>query len=146
MKSIVTQLNKIQGEAHVFYIAFHDYHWNVKGLQFFAIHEYSQKAYEEMGELFDEMAERALQIGGKPLVDIDDIIKAGKGAPIEAKGDYKPEAVLKNLKKAYEHLLNEFKKLDEISQKEGDTTTSNLAQDKFGELEKTLWMLNQTLA
>lgn len=50
MKSVVAQLNKLQGEAHAFYIAFHDYHWNVKGLQFFAVHEYTQKAYEEMGE------------------------------------------------------------------------------------------------
>ena len=146
MKSVVAQLNKLQGEAHAFYIAFHDYHWNVKGLQFFAVHEYTQKAYEEMGELFDEMAERALQIGGKALNDIDDIVKAGKSAPVEAKGDYKPEAVLKNVKKAYEYLLAEFKKLDEITQKDGDTTTSNLAQDKVAQLEKMLWMLNQAIA
>ena len=99
-----------------------------------------------MGELFDEMAERALQIGGKALNDIDDIVKAGKSAPVEAKGDYKPEAVLKNVKKAYEYLLAEFKKLDEIAQKDGDTTTSNLAQDKVAQLGKMLWMLNQAIA
>ena len=146
MKAVVSQLNKIQAEAHTFYVAFHDYHWNVKGMQFFSIHEYTEKAYDDMGDLFDDMAERALQIGGKPLVAIDDIVKAGKGAPVEAKGSYKPEEVLKNVKKAYEHLVAELKKLEEVATKAGDTTTSNIAQDKYGELEKTLWMINQTLA
>lgn len=54
--------------------------------------------------------------------------------------------MLKNVKKAYEYLLAEFKKLDEIAQKDGDTTTSNLAQDKVAQLEKMLWMLNQAIA
>ena len=54
--------------------------------------------------------------------------------------------MLKNVKKAYEHLVAELKKLEEVATKAGDTTTSNIAQDKYGELEKTLWMINQTLA
>ncbi|MDD7323957.1 MAG: DNA starvation/stationary phase protection protein, partial [Campylobacter lanienae] len=32
MDAVVKQLNKIQAEAHAFYVAFHDYHWNVKGM------------------------------------------------------------------------------------------------------------------
>lgn len=146
MKNVVKQLNQIQADAHAFYVAFHDYHWNVKGLQFYSIHEYTEKAYDDMGDLFDDMAERALMIGGKPLSAIDEIVKAGKCAPVEAKGSYSAEEVLVNMKKAYEHLTKEFKKLEEIAEKAGDPTTVTMAQDGYGKLEKTLWMLNQALA
>ena len=52
MDAVVKQLNKIQAEAHAFYVAFHDYHWNVKGMQFYSIHEYTEHAYDDMGDLF----------------------------------------------------------------------------------------------
>ena len=42
MKNVVTQLNQLQADAHSLFVAFHDYHWNVKGLQFFSIHEYTE--------------------------------------------------------------------------------------------------------
>lgn len=145
MKEVVAQLNQIQADAHAFYVAFHDYHWNVKGLQFYSIHEYTEKAYDDMGDLFDDMAERALMIGGKPLVGIDEIAKAGKCAPVEAKGSYSAEEVLVNVKKAYEHLVGEFKKLEEVAEKAGDQTTVALAQENYAKLEKALWMLSQSL-
>lgn len=145
MNAVVKQLNQIQADAHAFYVAFHDYHWNVKGLQFYSIHEYTEKAYDDMGDLFDDMAERALMIGGKPLSAIDAIVKAGKCAPVEAKGSYTAEEVLVNVKKAYEHLVKEFKKLEEVADKAGDETTVALAQENYGKLEKALWMLSQSL-
>ena len=139
MDAVVKQLNKIQAEAHAFYVAFHDYHWNVKGMQFYSIHEYTEHAY-------DDMAERALMIGGRPLINIDEIVKAGKGAPVEAKGDYTADAVLVNMQKAYEHLKAEFIKLEEVAEKAGDQTTVAMAQEGYGKLEKSLWMLRQALS
>ena len=139
MDAVVKQLNKIQAEAHAFYVAFHDYHWNVKGMQFYSIHEYTEHAY-------DDMAERALTIGGKPLISIDEIVKAGKGAPVEAKGDYTADAVLVNMQKAYEYLKAEFIKLEEVAEKAGDQTTVAMAQEGYAKLEKSLWMLRQVLS
>lgn len=146
MDAVVKQLNKIQAEAHAFYVAFHDYHWNVKGMQFYSIHEYTEHAYDDMGDLFDDMAERALMIGGRPLISIDEIVKAGKGAPVEAKGDYTADAVLVNMQKAYEYLKAEFIKLEEVAEKAGDQTTVAMAQEGYAKLEKSLWMLRQALS
>lgn len=63
--SVTKQLLQMQADAHHLWVKFHNYHWNVKGLQFFSIHEYTEKAYEEMAELFDSCAERVLQLGEK---------------------------------------------------------------------------------
>ena len=48
MSKVVTQLNQIQADAHALFVKFHDYHWYVKGIQFFSVHEYTQKAYERL--------------------------------------------------------------------------------------------------
>ena len=42
-------------------------HWNVKGPSFIALHELFDKAYEEIDEFVDEIAERIVQLGGVAL-------------------------------------------------------------------------------
>lgn len=146
MSKVAKQLNKLQADAHALFIAFHDYHWNVKGLQFAQVHAYTEEAYDEMGELFDDMAERALMIGGKAVTKTKDLIELSKDAPVSVKDGYGVIEVLENVKKAYEYLVKEFKKLQEIAEAEGDDTTSNIAQDHYGEYEKRLWMLASMLS
>lgn len=145
MKQVVSQLNKIQGVAHALFVAFHNYHWNVKGLQFYSIHEYTEKEYDKMAELFDDMAERALQIGGKPLNKIEDLAKIAKDTPYTVKNSYSSVDVLENVKKAYTYLVSELKKLEAVADKANDATTANIAQEYYGKLEKSLWMLDQSL-
>ena len=63
MSKIVKQLKQIQADAHALYIKTHNYHWNVKGMDFFPVHSYTQKIYEEMSELYDDMAEKSFNLG-----------------------------------------------------------------------------------
>ena len=136
--SVSEKLNQIQADAHALYLAFHAYHWNVKGLAFYQIHAHTQKAYEAMGELFDDVAERALQIGEKAII-------CGK-APFELKESYTDKDVLKLVLSAYEYLVEAFKELEASAQKAQDVTTETFAQEKYGALEKEIWMLKNTLA
>ncbi|MEE3777393.1 Dps family protein [Campylobacter sp. CX2-4080-23] len=145
MKKVVEQLNQLQADAHSLFVIFHDYHWNVKGLQFFSIHEYTEKEYDELAELFDEMAERAIQIGGKAITKADELLKVAK-APKISKDSYTPIEVIEALKAAFEYLVVEFKKLEDVAQKADDNTTVAIAQENYAKLEKKIWMLNATLA
>ena len=65
MKNVVTQLNQLQADAHSLFIAFHDYHWNVQGLQFFSIHEYTEKAYDDMCKASIKDVDIMLYHGGR---------------------------------------------------------------------------------
>src|SRR5712691_8645416 len=40
-------------------------HWNVKGSNFIALHELFDKINEEVEDYVDELAERAVQLGGR---------------------------------------------------------------------------------
>ena len=145
MSKVVTQLNQIQADAHALFIKFHDYHWNVKGIQFFSVHEYTEKAYEDMAEIFDDAAERAIQLGGKAVTKPEELNKLAHPT-IDNKGSYTPTEVLKGVLGEYEHLLGEFKKLEEVADKAKDSTTVAMAQDKIAKYEKAIWMLKATLA
>ena len=145
MSKVVTQLNQIQADAHALFIKFHDYHWNVKGIQFFSVHEYTEKAYEDMAEIFDDAAERALQLGGKAVTKPEELNKLAH-PKIDNKGSYTPTEVLNGILGEHEHLLGEFKKLEEVADKAKDSTTVAMAQDKIAKYEKAIWMLKATLA
>lgn len=142
--SVTKQLLQLQADAHSLWIKFHNYHWNVKGLQFFSIHEYTEKAYEEMAELFDVCAERVLQLKEKVVVCPKILLENAK-APKAEKDCFTPLEVLKLIKKDYEYLLNEFKKLNSEAEKASDTTTATFAQENIAKYEKALWMLSASL-
>lgn len=144
MSKQIEKLIQIQADVHTLWIRFHNYHWNVKGLQFYAIHSYTEDAYEAMAKLFDDVAERILQLKAKALICPKALIEKAQIAKIE-KDCFSPSEVLEFIRKDYEYLLKEFKSLDELASKENDTTTSNLAQDKIAEFEKALWMLSNAL-
>ena len=144
MSKVTEKLLQIQADAHSLWIRFHNYHWNVKGLQFAAIHAYTEEAYENMAKLFDDAAERVLQLKEKALVCPKDLLENAKTPKLQ-KDCFSSTEVLELIREDYKYLLGEFQKLDELASKAGDTTTSNLAQDKIAELEKALWMLDNTL-
>jgi starvation-inducible DNA-binding protein len=56
-------------------------HWNVKGPQFIALHELFDRAYEEVGEFEDTIAERAVQLGGVALGTVQAVGRATRVAP-----------------------------------------------------------------
>ncbi|MCR6591294.1 bacterioferritin [Campylobacter insulaenigrae] len=142
--SVTKQLLQLQADAHSLWIKFHNYHWNVKGLQFFSVHEYTEKAYEEMAQLFDECAERVLQLGEKAIICPNKLLE-NAGAPKTQKECFTPVEVLELIREDYKYLLSEFKKLNEVSEKASDTTTVAFAQENIAKYEKVLWMLNSTI-
>lgn len=61
------RLNKLLSSLMVFYIKLNNMHWNVKGSNFFEIHEELEKLYDETREHFDAVAEKIVMGGGVPL-------------------------------------------------------------------------------
>lgn len=142
--SVTKQLLQLQADAHSLWVKFHNYHWNVKGLQFFSIHEYTEKAYEDMATLFDDCAERALQLGEKVYIDPSKLTQMSNISKLE-KDCFTPVDVLNYIREDYKYLLAEFKKLDKLASENDDITTSAFAQENIAKYEKAIWMLNSSL-
>lgn len=145
MNATITLLNQIQADAHALFVKLHNYHWNVKGMYFYAIHNKTEELYDKMAELYDATAERAIQLGGKAVLTTGQLVALT--AIEEEKGEsFDARAVLANIIKDLGYLKAKFQELAAAADAQGDSTTVALAEGEVAELEKEIWMLNASVA
>ncbi len=145
MKNTISQLKIIQASSLIMFTKIHNYHWNIKGMQFFPIHEMTEKIYEQFSTLYDDVAERILQLGNKPLVLLDEV-KNTSIIKEDSKTDFDATYVLENIVSDFETLLKEFKILSKVASEDEDNTTVAFADEQIAHLEKNIWMIKATLA
>jgi len=142
MKQQLTQLmNRNLANLQVLYVKLHNYHWNVKGKQFFAIHEATEGYYNHVAEQYDAIAERLLQLNEKPLVTMKDYLSVATISE-STENDFTPEQVIDHLLADFSALLKDYKEIAEAADSIGDRTTANMADENIEWLEKVIWMLN----
>ncbi|MCK9162011.1 MAG: DNA starvation/stationary phase protection protein [Arcobacteraceae bacterium] len=144
MSKTVELLKQLQADAQVLFVKFHNYHWNVEGMDFFPVHNQTEEMYNSMATLFDDAAERVIQLGGTPYITLAQVLSASK-IKEEENNSFRSKYIVEAIVKDYEYLLDLFKQIDESADSKGDTTTSAFAQDNIANLEKTLWMLGAML-
>jgi len=143
-KELVNSLNSLLSDLQVTYQNLRTLHWLVEGRDFFMLHKLYEDYYTETADVVDEVAERVLMLGGKPLFLFSDYLQNAKVEPVKEvpKGKDSLKVVVSN----YEHLLGEFRKLLSHASEENDEGTVALMSELIGSTEKKLWMLNATLA
>lgn len=145
MKEVIAQLNQIQADAQAMFVKVHNYHWNVKGMQFYAIHNKTEEIYNEMAVIYDDMAERAIQVGGQAILRMSDIINITK-IEEEKASSFDAKDVVIAIVKDYEYFKAAFEALANVAEAAGDKTTAAMADEKVAGFEKELWMMKASLA
>ncbi|MGD9639223.1 MAG: DNA starvation/stationary phase protection protein [Alphaproteobacteria bacterium] len=138
MSNTVDKLNQLLADSNVLFAKIHNYHWNIKGSQFFGIHSKTEELYEYLATMYDDLAERSLQLGGKPIVTLKKILEVSKIAE-EEKTDFDAKYVIQNILKDLEYLVEAFKEIS--SCEKTDAVTVAFADDKCAYFEKQIWML-----
>lgn len=62
-QGIVDTLRVVLADEHLLYIRLRNYHWNVTGPQFHALHEMYEEQYETIEDVIDDVAERIRTYG-----------------------------------------------------------------------------------
>lgn len=147
MKSnnLVELLNKNLANLQILYVKLHNYHWNVKGMNFKSIHEMTEAYYDYFAEQYDEVAERIVQLGEKPLATLNDYLK-NASLKEESKKTFEIKYVLNSVLSDFEQLNKDFKEISKVAGESGDVPTANIADDSIAWLEKQIWMINASLA
>ncbi|MGO4106344.1 Dps family protein [Paenibacillus sp. YAF4_2] len=133
-------LNRQIANWSVLYIKLHNYHWYVKGSQFFTLHVKFQEFYEEAALHVDEIAERLLAVKGQPIAKMTDFLK--ESTIKEASGKETDEQMVDQLIKDFTSIIDELKESMEIAQEAGDETTADMLLAIHTKLEKHVWMLS----
>lgn len=142
MSISIAKLQQLQADAIVMFSKLHNYHWNVKGSNFFALHAKTQSSYEMFAEMYDDLAERILQLGQKPVLTLKDALLKTQ-IKEESADRFTGEAVLQALLTDYQYFLVQFRELCHMQ--DGDMTTQAYAQEKVAYFEKEIWMLEASL-
>ena len=102
-----------------------------------------EELYTESATHIDEIAERILAIGGKPVATMKEYLELSSIQ--EAAYGETAEGMVEAIMKDYEMMLTELKKGMEIAQNSDDEMTSDLLLGIYTELEKHAWMLRAFL-
>ena len=78
MEDILNNLNTFLCDLNVFYRKLQNYHWNIKGKDFFIVHQKLEEYYTEVNTQIDEIAEHILALGGQPLGTLKDYLNITK--------------------------------------------------------------------
>jgi starvation-inducible DNA-binding protein len=142
---LVTLLNKTLADVQVFYVKLHNYHWNVKGMNFKPIHEMTEAYYDHFAKQYDDIAERILQLGSKPFSTMKDYL-ANASIKEELGNDFDGKTVLSNVLADFEYLNAQFKAISNHANEAGDVPTAAMADENNAFLQKQIWMIKASLA
>lgn len=147
MKSnkLIELLNKNLANLQILYVKLHNYHWNVKGMNFKSIHEMTEAYYDYFAEQYDEVAERVVQLGGKPLATLQDYLN-NASLKEESKNDFDVKIVLNSVLADFEYLNKEFKIISKTADENLDMPTASYADNNVAWLEKQIWMIKASIS
>ncbi|OLS38395.1 Dps family protein [Bacillus sp. MRMR6] len=136
-------LNKQIANWSVLYIKLHNYHWYVKGGQFFTLHTKFEEFYNEAGLHVDELAERLLAIGGNPVATMKGCLELSSIQ--EAIGSESAEEMVQSLINDFSIVIGEIKEGMSLAGEMDDETTGDMLLAIHSGLEKHVWMLKAFL-
>ncbi|WJY27822.1 Dps family protein [Sporosarcina trichiuri] len=140
---LLKELNTQVSTWSVMYAKLHNYHWYVKGHQFFTLHAKFEELYNEATQHMDDIAERVLTLGGEPTATLKQHLS--DAVISEASGDEKAEQMVATLVSDFDAIMKSLKKGMELSVDEGDVMTEDLLNAVYQSIEKHQWMLNAFL-
>lgn len=136
-------LNKQIANWSLLFVKLHNYHWYVKGSQFFTLHLKFEELYTEAALHIDNLAERVLAIKGQPLATMKDYLATSSVA--EAKGSETATEMVAEIIKDFETVIGELKEGMKTAEEANDETTGDMLLAIHTSLEKHVWMLSSFL-
>ncbi|MFI5334437.1 MAG: Dps family protein [Chlamydiales bacterium] len=138
-QEISQELLKLLAENYATYLKTQNFHWNVRGEEFYALHLLFEKQYEAMSQEIDEIAERVRALGF--YVDASfSSFKELASIPEEEKVLIAKD-MLKHLVQAHESFIRSARKLVSLCEKEKDHGSIDLLGRLLIAHEKFAWML-----
>ena len=144
MENILNSLNTFLSDLNVFYRKLQNYHWNIKGKDFFVIHSKLEEYYNEINSEIDEVAEHILTLGGQPLGTLKDYMNETKITEAENK-KVDSNLVFSEITKDFSTLLQDVVEIKTKADENEEYKTSALMDSFVESYSKKLWMLKQSM-
>jgi starvation-inducible DNA-binding protein len=142
-KEIAQGLSQFLADAFTLYMKTHNFHWNVKGPMFNALHRMFEEQYTEQWTALDAIAERIRALGEPAPGTFKEFEKLSSIA--ESEGVPNAEDMITQLVKGQEAVIRTARNLFEILERVHDEPTVDLLTQRVAIHEKNAWMLRSLL-
>jgi starvation-inducible DNA-binding protein len=136
----VTQaLSRLLADNYILYLKTQNYHWNVTGPNFAALHALFETQYTELAAANDEIAERIRALGEKAPAAFAAFTKLAKVKEETGAPDWKD--MVKNLSRDNETAAATAQDALDIADDTNDQATGDLLIRRIAQHQKNRWML-----
>lgn len=143
MSTVAQDLNVLTANAIVLFQKLHHYHWYVKGEKFFELHLKFEELYNYWNQVFDDVAERSLTIGGQPPRTLGQALELA--TVHEDAGQPSAQQMVQALVADFEAIVAAAGKTIQAAEAAGDRGTANLLDTIRDKVQKDVWMLKAWL-
>jgi starvation-inducible DNA-binding protein len=144
IQNICTALNQLLADYSVHYQKLRNYHWNVKGSDFFDLHEQFEAQYTEALQNMDDIAERIRIFQETPLSTMKEYLDTSDIK--ETTPSLTSDLMVREILSDYRILLEQMFTVVEIAAEQNDSGTEEMIKVFIHNIEKHHWMLSAFLS
>ncbi|MBL7574259.1 Dps family protein [Staphylococcus saccharolyticus] len=123
-QDVVKQLNQQVANWTVAYTKLHNFHWYVKGPNFFSLHTKFEELYNEASQYVDDLAERILAIGGNPIGTLTESLN--QSIVKESEKNYTAEEMVEELSKDFTNISKQLEDGIGVAGDAGDDVSEDM--------------------
>lgn len=139
--TIAEKLNILLSNEFALYVKTLNYHWNVQGKHFGALHEFFKQQYEQLFDIIDAVAERAVTLGIPAFGTLKQFINNNTEITEHVGKKLTDLEMLADLMQDHEKVTCIIRGLIELTVELNDAGTNNFLADTIEQHEKMVWML-----
>ena len=136
---LVTKLELLLSNSYALTIKTQNYHWNVVGSNFVALHQLFGDQYQELFTAIDEIAERIRSFG--VLVEADLLYFSQNSQITAPKKSNNAEKMVADLATGHQTIIDSLLEAIKVAQDDKDEGTADLFIRRIQVHQKALWML-----
>jgi len=136
--AVTEKLNNMLADYHIIYGHLHALHWNLEGKQFFTVHRELEGIYEGLAEDIDDIAERILSLGRRPVTTYKEYLEMTALDELPSR-KYAADEATKLVLKDLDHQISAVRALIETAGEHSDEGTADFGVELLRKYEKTRW-------
>lgn len=136
---VVDSLARFLADTYALYLKTQNYHWNVEGPQFVALHTLFETQYTDLAATVDEIAERIRALGAPAPGSFADFQRLSTlSAPIDGAP---ADRMVADLVAGQQTVVEAARTVMDAAREAGDAVTEGMAVERIQQHEKAAWML-----
>lgn len=144
-RKVAEALNEVLADEFVLYTKTLNFHWNIEGRDFHALHLFLDEQYRQLQTIIDSVAERTRKVGHFATGSLKEFL-ANTSLKEHSGAASVSETMLAELASDHDAIIRKTRKLiDEFEEKYDDAGSSDFITGIMKQHEKMAWMLRASV-